>query len=293
MVRFLVLLIAGFAFHCQISGQEIHYYGVNSKPVEQVDDAVVTKEVKQKSEKRYVVRTRQNTGTGWEQVSKEKIKVQRDGTLLIYYKSDRFFPKKIYRRMVEVGPGLYEFEESTLKSKIRSGTSTDFLPLHLDGTVTEYHPNGNIKSLSEFNDNQLVSNQNWLSDGTPYIDSIFYSADLEPEFKLGNDFFRSYLIQQLGKSKLDLSQIEDVVVIGWVVMETGNIEGTLALQGKSRQLNQYLVNTIAELPGEWQPAELNGIPVRFFMSIPLNFLHNEANFQEVEFSSGMLHYNRY
>lgn len=195
--------------------------------------------------------------------------------------------------MVEVGPGLYEFEESTLKSKVRSGTSSKYLPLHLEGTVTEYHPNGNVKSVSEFNDNQLVSNQNWLSDGTPYLDSIFYSADLEPEFKLGNDFFRSYLIQQIGKSKLDLSQIEDVVVIGWVVMETGNIEGTLALQGKSRQLNQYLVKTIAELPGEWQPAELNGIPVRYFMSIPLNFLHNEANFQEVELSSGMLHYNRY
>ena len=293
LVRFLVIIVVSFTTPFLASAQEVYRYGVNSRPVNRPDEAVVIKEVKQSSEKRIVIRTRQKTGGEWKQVSKEKIRIQRDGTLLIYVSGDRFFPKKIYRSIHEVEPGLYEFEESTLKSKVRSGSSLEFLPLHLEGTVTEYHPNGTVKSVSEFHDNQLVSNRNWLSDGNPYIDSIFFSADLEPVFKPGNPFFRSYLLQQLKGSKIDLNQIEDVVVIGWVVMETGKLEGTVALKGKSRQLNQFLVNTIAEMPGEWQPAELNGVPVRYFMTIPLNFMHREASFQDIEFSSGMLHYNTY
>ena len=36
------------------------------------------------------------------------------------------------------------------------------------------------------------------------------------------------------------------------------------------------------LPGEWQPAELNGVPVRYFMTIPLNFMHREASFQDID-----------
>jgi hypothetical protein len=39
------------------------------------------------------------------------------------------------------------------------------------------------------------------------------------------------------------------VVIGWVVLETGKLDGVIFLQGKSRQLNELLVNAISELPG--------------------------------------------
>jgi hypothetical protein len=293
LARFLALFIVSFTTAFHVSGQEVHYYGANSRPVDRIDDAVVIKEVKQLSKKRYKISTRQKTEDVWGQESKEKIKILQDGTLRIYASGDRFFPKKIYRIIREAGPDLYEFEESTLKDKLRDGTSTKFLPLHLEGTITEYHPNGQTKSISQFHDNQLVSNQNWLSDGTPYIDSIFFSADKAPEFKPGNAFFRAYLLQQLKASKIDLNQIEDAVVIGWVVMETGKLEGSIALKGKSRSFNQFLVKTIAEMPGDWQPAQLNGAPVRYFISIPINISHREATFQDIELSSGMLHYNTY
>ena len=58
-------------------------------------------------------------------------------------------------------------------------------------------------------------------------------------------------------------------------------------------MNQFLVNTIAELPGYWTPAVLESIKVRYFITIPLNFMQKEARFQELELSSGTLHYNKY
>ncbi|MEN8229913.1 MAG: hypothetical protein ABFS38_17265 [Bacteroidota bacterium] len=275
-------------------GQEGNYcFGPNSKPVEQLEDAVTYKEVKRRSAKKYKIGTYHKLGDQWVRTKKEKIKIQGSGSQTIFYNASSLFPKRIYREMEEISPGEYLFKESTLTSTVRTGTSTSFLPLHLEGVVTEYHPNGAVKSKSVYNDNQLISNENWLNDGSKYIDTIFYSVDKEPEYQMGDDFFKGFLINKIAESKLDLTQIEDQVVIGWVVMENGKINGVIALKGKSRQLNQLLVNTIMELPGYWTPAILDGKKVRYFMSIPLNFMQREANFQDIEFSSGVMHYNRY
>ena len=176
---------------------------------------------------------------------------------------------------------------------IREGFTTRTLPLHLNGTVKEYHSNGELKSVSLFENNQLISNENYLRDGSKYIDSIFFSVDKEAEYKFGESFFNNYILQSLAQSKLDLSQIDDEVIIGMVIMETGRIEGVIALQGRSAQLNNYLVQLVSSIPGEWQPATLNNKKVRYFMRLPFNFRQSDVRFQDVELSGGMLHYNSY
>ena len=285
-----------------LGGQTTLYYGVNSRPVDEEADARMKKEIIKKSESRFIIRTSvvsnsEKKNDGWLLTEKDKIKIENNGTLYIRKDGERFFSKKIYRKMIQREPGLYEFSDSDEDLEagrvLRTGFSSTFLPLHLEGTVTEYHSNGNVKSISEYRNNQLISNQNWLRNGDKYIDSIFYSADREPEFKMGPDFFHKYLLQNLYNSDIDLTQIQDVVEVGWVVMENGDMDGVIALSGRSLQLNQFIVNTIDEMPGAWQPAMLNGKAVRYFISVPLNFQQNEINFQELELSSGTLFYNRY
>lgn len=290
LIILLLLLIPAVS-----SAQEgLYYYGTNSKPVSQLADAVSYKEVKKRSDRKYVLEKYQLEEGKWKRVGKEKIKLGTDGNQTIHYYNNTIFPRKFYRSMEKVAPGEYLFKESTLNGEIRNGTSTAFLPLHLEGKVVEYHPNRELKSKSVFRDNQLVSNENWLSNGTKYIDSLFYSVDEEPEYQMGDDFFKTYLITNLEKSGIDMSQIEDLVVLGWVVMENGELNAPITLAGKSRQLNEFLVNTISELPGYWTPALLDGAPVRYFMSIPLNFIQREASFQEIELSpGGVMHYNKY
>ena len=289
----IILIILVFSLNSM--GQEgTYYYGANSKPVSQLSDAVSYKEVKKKSEKKYVIEKYQIKEGIWKKVGKEKVKIESDENQTIHYNDNTIFSKKFYRSMEKVGPGSYLFNESTLNGEIRNGSSSAFLPLHLEGNVVEYHPNRKIKSRSLYHDNQLISNENWLSDGTKYIDSIFYSVDMEPEYKMGDNFFKTYLIKNLQKSKIDLTQIEDLVTLGWVVMANGELASPITLTGKSRQLNEFLVKTISEMPGDWTPALLDGIAVRYFMSIPLNFMQREARFQEIDFSpGGVMHYNKY
>jgi len=273
--------------------QEPTYYGANGKPVVTESQAFLMKEVKQKSDRKLVITTSRKSEEGWAVVSKEKIRALTDKEWVVRYQAEELFSRKFFREYTETAPGRYFFREYTDKYDIRKGESSSKFPLHLEGTQTAFYPDGTISSISQFRNNQLISNQNWLEDGSPYIDTLFYSADRDPEYEYGPDFFKNYLLQGLANSQWDLSQIQDEVVIGWVVMENGEIAGVRALQGKSNTLNQYLVQLIASLPGTWEPATIDGSPVRYFMSIPLNFISREVTFQDMGIAEGQLYYTRY
>lgn len=275
------------------AAQEVHYYGVNSRPLEQPDGAVMRKELDYRNDRKLTITTEQRAGDQWVRVSREKIRLAGQKEWVIRYRAEHLFSSKFYREYSETEPGHFIFREYSLTTDIRTGSTAGRFPLYLEGTVTEYYPNGQVRTIAEYIDNQLISNKNWLEDGTRYIDSIFYSADEEPEYEYGPDFFRNYLIQKLANSEWDLSQIQDRVVIGWVIMESGELKGVRALEGKSKQLNDFLIRTISEMPGKWQPAILNGKAVRYFMQIPLNFDVRDINFQELGISTGQLYYDKY
>lgn len=276
-----------------VAAQEFYYFGVNSEPLEQSERAIQRKEVVYRNDHKLTITTEQQTGDQWVRVSREKISSNGQHEWVIRYRAEKLFSSKFYRVYEETEPGLFFFREYSLTNDIRTGSTTRKFPMSLEGTVTEYYPGGGVKSVSEYHNNQLIANKNWLKDGTSYIDSIFYSADQEPEYEYGPDFFRNYIIQNLGRSEWDLSQIQDLVVIGWVIMETGEMKGVRAMEGKSKQLNDYLISIISSMPGKWQPARLHGKAVRYFMQFPLNFDVRDVNFQEIGFSTGQLYYDKY
>ena len=277
-----------------LPAQEFYYYGVNSKPLDNKQNAVVTKEVIKRSGNRYVILKKEPAGEDWRRTGKQKIRITEEGRMKIReIKPDRLFPEKFYRLYDSTGQSGYQFRDSLNGIVLKAGSASSLIPLELEGTLTEYYRNGKLKSVSMYHGNQLTGNENWLPDGTRYVDSIFYSVDRVPEFEYGPQFFNSYLMQKLKQSGFDLSQVADNVVIGWVVMENGQLEAPVSLEGKSVQLREILVNIIAGLPGTWQPAVLNGRPVRYFMTLPLNFIHQDVTFQNLEISGSILHYDKF
>ncbi len=277
-----------------LHGQEMYFYGVNSRPLEDEQQALTLKEVRKIAPYKYSILTKHLTEDGWEKGSRQKVRIRSENSLVIRESDpDGFFPRKIFREMGLTATGTFSFRDSDRNGVIREGTSSRFLPIHLEGELTEYYPGGQVKSISQYSDNQLTSNENWLSDGTRYTDNLFYSVDRLPEFEYGVQFFNSYLMQKLSNSELDLSQIEDRVVIGWVIMETGALDNPIALEGNSTQLKQILIGIMAALPGVWKPATLNGNPVRYFVTLPLNFYHRDVSFQNIETSSGVLIYDKF
>lgn len=154
----------------------------------------------------------------------------------------------------------------------------------------EYYDNGSRKSISVYENNELVSNENWTKDGEKYIDNIFYSVEQEPRFKPGTDSLHHHVLETFRESGIDLSQVEGRMTVGFVVLEDGTISGLQIEQGIGRELNDMAFKALNTLPGEWLPAQLNGNDVRYYQLFPINFIYRQHDFHFLEMRGSVLYW---
>ena len=101
-----------------------------------------------------------------------------------------------------------------------------FLGLDVEAGEPEvYYYAGSKKSVSMYDDNQLVWNQNWLKDGEKYLDTIFYSVDTWPEYLNGATELKTHLRDHIVSSQYYKQEMEGTVLLGFVVTEYGDLEG--------------------------------------------------------------------
>ncbi|TVR71275.1 MAG: hypothetical protein EA408_09770 [Marinilabiliales bacterium] len=252
----------------------VYYYGVNGKPVEEPGKAIEKITVTRSSASRYRVQHSLITEKGPQRIRTERIRVTRDGTLKIRYREETVFSKRYMRHIEEVERGLYRFTEERAGQIMRTGYTTSPYHLHLEGEVTEYYPGGAIKSISTYNNNLLVSNRNYYPDGTEYIHDIFYSTDQPATYSFGDEFFRRFVMSRV--EQVDLPEMNQRIIIGAVVMENGELSGIRVLEGSVPSVNTFFRETIEMLPGQWEPARLQGETVRSFIQIPFNLSSSRA-----------------
>ena len=116
----------------------------------------------------------------------------------------------------------------------------------------------------------------------PDNSDIFYSTDQPPAYTYGNEFFRKFVMSRL--EKIELPEMQDVIIIGAVVMETGELTGVKVLEGNVPSVNAFFRQTVEMLPGKWEPAQLNGETVRSFIQIPFNLNKNLSEIRYLHLS---------
>jgi hypothetical protein len=267
------------------------YFGTNGKLVNPAK-AVVRKEIHYKSPTKIEEITYRRSNKDWARVNAEQIKIMKDSSFQIQSKSPGY--KNIIKRVFfEKNKGTSRFQDISDEKLLRTGHASSKIPLILHGEVIDYYENGNIRSKSQFRNNELVSNQNWLENGEKYIDTIFYSVDEEPMLSGGNFKLHQHMRQAFVDSGLDFSTVSGNMLLGFVVMESGEIGGIRIVKGLGTQMNNIALSALKSLGGKWKPARLNGKDVRYYQLFPINFIHQEARFQSLEFDGSMLHYDKY
>lgn len=287
-----IIFTASFIFlactNLKASGDTVYYYGSNSRPVLSVDQARVQKQVKKISPAKYRIVSLVRNDGNWNHEKTVTVKYKNRNTQKISVKTRIIFPDVYTREFEETTPGIYKFTEYSGSMMIRRGAASSMIPLVLEDTVRTYYANRKISSLGYYRNNQLQWNRNWLKDGTEYFENLFRNVDSEPEYEYGDSHFKSYLLSGIYSSEFDISQVNDKVVLGWVIMETGELKGIHVVSGKIKGLNELLIKLVTELPGSWTPATVDGKQVRYYMTIPFNFSNNVEPFETLEFSSGFL-----
>jgi hypothetical protein len=263
--------------------REWFYYGPNGRQVDSPEKAVMKKEVRI-SGSRYRVRIHVLSDDQWTRARTERIRESDDGIYTIRYRERKLLPVKYEIHFEERDGDVYYFEEKQGGRTVRTGYASSIVPLHLEGKVIDYHGNGSIKSEAVYSENMLVSNRNYNPDGTEYIHDVFYSTETPALYRNGNEYFRKFVNSRLAVHDLRLQDVSDLVIIGAVVMETGELAGVHVLEGRGKGVNEFFRRTIELLPGGWEPAKLNGEPVRSFIRFPFNINKTSSQIQYLDIS---------
>lgn len=278
-------LIPVFAF---TQNDSVYYFGVNGKIKDVVKEDIM-KKVDYRRGNKIQVKTYKNSETGWQPIYTEKIKVVSDSVFEIKMKGDEFAGK--FTRVFTSTDHGFSFTDRLSNDIVkRTGTTKQMVPLLLDGFVTENYNTGKIKSVTEYHNNELVSNQNWLPDGTKLPDNIYYSVDIEPRYEPGMNFIYQQIRKAISDSKFDLQTVEGKMVVGLVITKEGKINGVQIVKGISQVLNGILIDAFGKIEGSWIPAKLNNQNVNFFQMIPINFIYTKYDFDYLEMDRGMMYW---
>jgi len=254
--------------------ESVVYLGINGKQTS-ADHAVTMQKIT-KMDKSSEVNTFVLKNSSWDKVSCEQYKKLNDSTYRIKLSGIKT-PGATIRTFKKQSEGEWKFTDR-VKSQIEmTGVSQSIIPLVLNGEVTEYFPNGNKKSVSYYKNNELQSNMNWQEGGDKYIDNIFYSVDTEPTFNPGMKVLHQHILNGFKDAGINISAMKGSMIIGFVVMENGRIDGIKIVKGLGPIINSSVYDSFMTLPfkGNWTPARLNGQPVRYFQEFPINFKFDE------------------
>jgi len=289
MKRFFLIILSVILMIPAASAQDTTwYYGTDFSILKDDGEAQFKRDVKVRNKRKNVIKTYELKDKEWELIRKEKITQVSDSVQQVRRRGDKLLPDRLARKFSIDKNGLYQFREYKGPQLTLQGTATSLVPLHLQDTVRSFYESGQTKSIAIYNNNSLVSNQNWLKNGSPYIADIFHFVEQEPQYSRGQAHFRAHMMTGLKESGIDLSQISDKVVIGYVVMEDGSLEGFHVISGVFKPLNEKIIELIRTLPGEWVPAKVNGRNVRYYMTLPFNFIDRTRNFESLEMSTGFV-----
>jgi hypothetical protein len=265
------------------------YIGINGKLTSE-DKANDRKEVFCHSPSRIEIHTSKWSGKKWVVTLDERVSKVAPNSFSIRNMAEK--KDKVFIRNFKVQPdGSYLFSEYKDDKLVRSGRTLRQFPLILDGESTEYYDNGQIKSRLLFKNNELVNDWNWLENGDTYIDSLFYSVDQEPTLFGGDVKLHQHVLQTFKDTGLDFSSVSGNLLLGFVVMESGEIAGIRVLKGLSPQIDGIAVKALQTLNGIWKPGKLNGRIIRYFQLFPINFIRKESLFTHVEFNGAIIIYD--
>lgn len=289
-----ILLLLSFLLICFTCFSQSHttkYIGINGK-LTTSKNAIYMQKIERKAHKHYKVQTFQHQDAKWEKIYTEHYKKLNDSTWQINANGDEIPPVSI-RTYTKIADNKWKFKDMVEGQVVRKGEALSVMPLLLDGQVTEYYLGGIKKSVAVYNHNEMVSNENWNEDGQRYVDDIFYSADVYPTYSKGNKALHEHILECYKKSGIDISSVSGNLVVGFVVMQDGTIDGIKLLKGVTNEINKVTLEAFKSLDGNWTPAKLNNKPVKYFQVFPVNFIYRESHIEYAELKGGILHYQKY
>lgn len=281
------IIVILFSFRLIAQSDTVIYYSPHDKVVNNISNAnkYITLETKNKN--RYISTQYTKSGQEW---SKEILDVKRknDTTLIIKSRTSKSIVTQFFHKVdsgywiTEIGTQIIPpaNENQSLHNSIMInykyvGLSRLVYPVIREGTwVKDRYPINLKISENYYLNNEQIGNKNWNDDGSEYISNIDLAHDADASYDNGdmNKFLR--LIAQNAEYPEDIvfQGISGTAAIKWIIMEDGTIDGIQLLKSTgNKTLDNEAIKALKSLKGKWNPASIDGNPVRSSMVTSLGF----------------------
>ncbi|OGX86656.1 hypothetical protein BEN47_12640 [Hymenobacter lapidarius] len=104
-----------------------------------------------------------------------------------------------------------------------------------------------------------------------YPDSVYINPEVRPQFTGGDKAFAAYLSKSIRYPKQALQRnISGRVFVNFVLNAEGKVQDAHVVSGPGNGLNDEALRLVWLMP-PWQPARVNGLPVRVACTVPISF----------------------
>ncbi|WP_430817787.1 energy transducer TonB [Carboxylicivirga sp. RSCT41] len=268
-----LFIILAYILMCNLGfsqKKEIKYYGANNKVVENKAAANYYLNIKRSKNGKTLCQKVVIKSNSEYEVEQWTVKSVNDSTISI--KSQR---KNLISRRFLKQDSLFVFWDLDNEGNIiQEGRSRAVFPLHLEGEVRKYYSSGQLKSTEVYENNQLLSNENWLENGDKYFNNIFYSVDIMPEYPGGEEQLRRHIATNINLLECVYKErIQGKVIIGFVITEEGSLEGLIVEKKVHSILDNEALRVIQDVSHKkWTPGILNDKKVKVKYSVPISFV---------------------
>ena len=273
-----ILFSLTFIFYSIVGASQndtIIYFSKLNREVKSSTDAQYYNEIKVDKRGNISQKLFQLKDKKWISVYESRIHKEND-TSFSYYSILNKKEKNI-RSFCKTDSGYYlrDYQNSRL---VDEGFSKTIFPEIKGGPWKTYNPSdGRLISEGIFIDNQLITNRNWLPDGS-CIKDVFTYVDKQFEYEGGEEMLLKYIAVNTNYPEAARdNNITGRVIVRFILMSDGSIKGIEFIQRANYLLEVEALRVINSIPkSNWKPAEINGQKVNTPILIPVSFNITES-----------------
>ena len=104
-----------------------------------------------------------------------------------------------------------------------------------------------------------------------YPDSVYINPEVRPQFTGGDKAFTAYLSKNIRYPQQALMRhVSGRVYVSFTLSATGKVQDVHVVSGPGNGLNDEALRLVWLMP-DWEPARVNGQPVRVACTVPITF----------------------
>jgi protein TonB len=270
----LKIIVLILCFTSQLNAQENRtiYFTANGTIVNSTIEAHFYQNI-YKTKKGFDSETYGKKDDAWELDLRRKLIFKNDTTLKITTYQEGSAPSKTIRTIKQTSDSLFVFHDYKKNILISEGTSKSIYPIIKHGEIKNYYyQSGKLKSVVQYENNKLLSNERWKENGDKDISNVYSYADIMPMYINSLDDFRAYVQYNIRANELvQKKKVEGKTLVEFVIMENGSVNGINILKKTNPTVDQHLERIIQQSSSDWTPGLIDNKPVRVRYVLPVNF----------------------